>query len=163
MSGEPGYPVFVGADGAQPEALPVVAQGAELDVRAVAHSLATGTLTPARRREDRRAGRCLPEITGRSRMVRDAVSEYGGMSRQFRSGAGALGSTPGVVFAAGAFAVLVMVRLASLRFQLKEVSEADSGKTGKEAPMKTVRAVTGASLETAWSLAVSAAGGQLLS
>jgi hypothetical protein len=85
------------------------------------------------------------------------------VSRQFRSGAGALGSTPSVVLAAGVFAVLVMLRLASLRFQLKEASEADDGKAGKEAPMKTVLAVAGASLETAWSLAVAAAGGQLLS
>jgi hypothetical protein len=67
------------------------------------------------------------------------------------------------VLAAGVFAVLVMLRLASLGFQLKEASEADDGKAGKEAPMKTVRAVAGASLETAWSLAMAAAGGQLLS
>jgi hypothetical protein len=85
------------------------------------------------------------------------------VSRPFRSGAGALGSTPGATRAAGVFVVLVLLRLVSLRFQLKETSEADDDKAGKEAPMNVVRAVTSASLETAWSLAVGVAGGQLLS
>jgi hypothetical protein len=67
------------------------------------------------------------------------------------------------MLAAGAFAVLVLLRLASLRFQPEETSDAHGGKTEKEASMTMARAVTGASLETAWLLAVGVAGGQLLS
>jgi hypothetical protein len=67
------------------------------------------------------------------------------------------------MLAAGVFAVLVLLRFASLRVQLKDMSEADGGGAGKETPMEMVRAVTGVILETAWSLAVGVAGGQLLS
>jgi hypothetical protein len=84
-------------------------------------------------------------------------------ARPFRSGVGALGSTPGATLAAGVFAGLVLLRLGSLRFQLNEISEADGDKARKEAPMKAIRAATGASLETAWLLALGMAGGQLLS
>jgi hypothetical protein len=59
--------------------------------------------------------------------------------------------------------VLVLLRFASLRFQLKGSPEAGGRQAGKEAPMRVTQMVMSSALETAWSLAVSVAGGLLLS
>lgn len=65
-----------------------------------------------------------------------------------------LGSIPGAVVALGVFAVLVLVRLASLMFPLKGSSEATKTKHRKEAPMKMVRKIAGVIAETVWALGV---------
>ena len=83
--------------------------------------------------------------------------------RRFWSGAGVLGSIPGVAVATGVFAVLVVCRLVSLKSLLKVTSEAESSKDRKEMPMRMLRAVLGVSAETAWALGASVTAGLLLS
>lgn len=82
--------------------------------------------------------------------------------RRLRSGAGVLGSIPGVTVAAGALAVLVLLRFVSLMFPLKDTSESVESESEKETPMKVIRAVAAVFCETAWSFGVSVSAGLLL-
>lgn len=82
--------------------------------------------------------------------------------RRFRSGAGVLGSTPGLMAASFASTVLVSLRLVSLMLQLKVPSEVHVNKNRKEAAMESLRAVAGAIAETVWALGVAVGAGLLL-
>lgn len=59
--------------------------------------------------------------------------------------------------------MLVLLRFASLKFQLKGPAEIGGHQAEKkETPMKVTHELMSSALETAWSLAVGVAGGQLL-
>lgn len=89
-------------------------------------------------------------------------SGYDVKRRRLRSGAGVLGSIPGVTVAAGALAVLVLLRFVSLMFPLKDTSESVGSESEKETPMKVIRTVAAVFCETAWSFGVSVSAGLLL-
>jgi hypothetical protein len=83
--------------------------------------------------------------------------------RRFRSGAGVLGSTPGLIAASFAFTILLSLRLAILMLHLKVPSEVHVNKNRKEAAMESLRTVTGTIAETVWALGVAVGAGLLLS
>jgi hypothetical protein len=89
-------------------------------------------------------------------------ARYDVQRRRLRSGVGVLGSIPGVTVAAGALAVLVLLRFVSLMFPLKDTSESVESESEKETPMKVIRAVAAIFCETAWSFGVSVSAGLLL-
>ena len=91
----------------------------------------------------------------------DPEAAYSARQRQLRSGAGVLGSIPGIALALGAFVVLTMFRLAGVMLQLKEPSQVDTRKNEEE-PMKLSHVIGSVAFETAWVLLANVVAGLLL-